>query len=263
MNLANEWYYKVFTTLTPHNRTVQEIDGFLRLSQNHNLFFSNSKHISILDTCCGYGRHSIELAKRGFNVLGVDISLPLIRQAQSVVRKERQILDNLDFLVGDIRAIPASDASFNVVINMYTSFGNYADHENKTCLTEMNRVLREGGYIFFDLNNLFNFLAGNRIGTHFLKLEDDSLLYLEDTRYDPIDGREYQKAEYYYKGKLKHSYNLSLRRYTFTEFKDLLTSTGFEYIAVYGDFDGSRFDASPPSKRMIVIAKKISIINSF
>ena len=253
--IASEWYYKVFKVFTPIDRTVKEVDGFIQLCHENNLLPSNPIDISILDICCGYGRHSIELAKRGFNISGVDISPPLIEQAKSDAKKESIDFDNLTFKVGDIRDIPFPGESFGAIINMYTSFGNYSDEENIKCMYEINRVIKPSGFVFFDLNNLFYFINSNRIGKHFYK--DGHLLYLEESSFNPIEGREHQTAEYYYKGVLKHKYNLSLRRYTFTEFRSLLESTGFKSIAVYGDFDGSLFEVCPPSKRMIIIAKKM------
>ena len=95
----------------------------------------------------------------------------------------------------------------------------------------------------------------NRIGKHYFR--DGNLLYLEDSQFDSMTGREHHRAEYYHEGKIVHNYDLSLRRYTYTEFNVFLKMTGFIPVNVYGDFDGSSFRAYPPSKRMIVFAQKV------
>ena len=131
----------------------------------------------------------------------------------------------------------------------------YSDEDNKKCLAEINRVLETGGFILFDLHNLVHFLTNNRLGQHYYK--DGSLLYPEDAPYDPIIEREEVNTEFYYEEELKHSSSLSLRCYTFPEFKSLLDETGFEFTSVCGNFDGSSFAVMPAaSKRMIVIARK-------
>jgi SAM-dependent methyltransferase len=252
--MANEWFYRVYKHLTPIDRTMYEVDGFINLSRKNNFLTFPYSDTSILDICCGYGRHSIELAKRKFKVTGIDISPSLIEQAAVNAEKENDTHRNLIFKTGDIRNIESKDCAFDCVINMYTSFGCFDDDENMLSLKEIDRVLKPGGFVFFDLNNLFYFLSGNRIGTHYYK--DDDFLYLEETSFDALEGIEYQRAEYYYKGEMVHSYDFFLKRYTFTEFKSLLQMAGFQVVNVYGDFDGSKFEAQPPSKRMIVIVTK-------
>ena len=54
--------------------TPEEVDGILSL-----LGISSGAHV--LDLCCGVGRHSLELARRGFNVVGVDRTKPYLEKA--------------------------------------------------------------------------------------------------------------------------------------------------------------------------------------
>ncbi len=82
----------------------------------------------ILDLCCGYGRHSIQLAQRGFQVTGVDISATQIQHAREVAENARV---QLDFLVADARKLDFQGA-FDVVLNMFVSFGFFKEeHEHK------------------------------------------------------------------------------------------------------------------------------------
>jgi len=253
--MANEWFYLLLKSITPAERTTTEVDGILRLCELNNIVPPDKNNFKILDSCCGYGRHAIELSARGFqDIAGIDLSPTLIGKARDKIKNKLNTKTYPEFTVGDILEMPYNDSSFDLVLNLWTSFGLYSDEDNKRCLKEINRVLEEGGFIFFDLHNLNHFLTSGRLGHHFYK--DGSLLYLEDVSYEPLTGREENNAEFYYKGKLKHSFFLSVRRYTFTEFKSLLEETGFEFISVYGDFDGSPFSVSPSSKRMIVIAQK-------
>ena len=252
--MANEWFYLLLKSITPAERTTKEVDGILKLCELNKIMPPDKSNFKILDSCCGYGRHAIELSARGFQcIAGIDLSPTLISKAKKI-EKTCNTKAYPEFTAGNIVKMPYDNSYFDLVLNLWTSFGLYSEEDNKRCLKEINRVLRKKGFIFFDLHNLYHFFISGRLGNHYYK--EGSLLYLEDVSYEPLTGREETKAEFYYKGILKHSYFLSVRRYTLTEFKSLLEETGFEFISVYGDFDGSPFSVSPPSKRMIVIAQK-------
>lgn len=70
----------------------------------------------ILDMACGFGRHSLELARRGFSVVGVDITQAYIDDARSEARKA---LLNVEFLQSDIRDIGFRE-EFDVVSTLRT-----------------------------------------------------------------------------------------------------------------------------------------------
>ena len=78
----------------------------------------------ILDTCCGYGRHALRLAKHGYCVTGVDLSPTVIAHAQTKA-KELQIEDRGEFLIGDIRCVVTQleerIGKYHVVLNLFTS----------------------------------------------------------------------------------------------------------------------------------------------
>src|SRR4030088_3245366 len=73
--------------------------------------------LRVLDLPCGQGRHAIELARRGYEVTGVDLSPFLLEVAEE--RAQGAGL-RVRWLSGDIRQ-PIVDASFDVVLNLFTS----------------------------------------------------------------------------------------------------------------------------------------------
>ncbi|MFQ5976948.1 MAG: class I SAM-dependent methyltransferase [Candidatus Heimdallarchaeota archaeon] len=79
----------------------------------------------VLDLCCGLGRHSLELARRGFHVVGVDRTKSYLDKA-----KKRATSENLevDFILEDMRDFCRSN-SFDVILNLYTSFSYFKDPE--------------------------------------------------------------------------------------------------------------------------------------
>jgi len=105
---------------------------------------------SILDLCCGHGRHSLELARRGFkNVEGLDISHYLIRRARLQAEKEGL---KVKFREGDARRLPYQADSFDAVMILGNSFGYFESiRDDLQVLKEVWRVLRPWGKILIDV----------------------------------------------------------------------------------------------------------------
>ena len=104
----------------------------------------------ILDLCCGQGRHSMELASRGFrNVTGIDRSRYLVRLAR---RRARSLTLPVTFREGDARRFRAAESSFDCVAMMGNSFGYFDSVEDDLqVLEKIKRTLRSGGALAMDL----------------------------------------------------------------------------------------------------------------
>jgi len=99
----------------------------------------------ILEMACGPGLYACSLARRYSQVLttGIDLSCRLLQRAE--VRAARYSLSNCNFLLGDARALPFRDHSFDAVV-VSRLFLIVGDHE--AILSEIFRVLRPGGRCF-------------------------------------------------------------------------------------------------------------------
>ena len=105
----------------------------------------------ILDLCCGTGRHSIALRKRGLNVIGMDLSRNLLAIAKLQMTRARV---RFPLIRADMRFFPFRDNLFSAVINMFTSFGYLpSESEDAVSLLEINRTLRSKGRFLLDLAN--------------------------------------------------------------------------------------------------------------
>jgi 2-polyprenyl-3-methyl-5-hydroxy-6-metoxy-1,4-benzoquinol methylase len=112
------------------------------------------KQLKILDVGCGTGRHSIELAKRGYNLTGIDLSDSQLKRA-----KEKAADQNLkiNFQKHDARALPFMN-EFDLVIMLCE--GGFSlmetDEMNFEILKGAAKALKPGGkFIFTTLNGLF------------------------------------------------------------------------------------------------------------
>ena len=104
----------------------------------------------VLDLCCGQGRHTIELARRGFrHVTGVDRSRYLVRLAR---KRARGAGVQASFHEGDARKFRLPEASFNCAALMGNSFGYFDREEDDVAvLAQVRRVLKPNGVLALDL----------------------------------------------------------------------------------------------------------------
>ncbi|MDI9396121.1 MAG: methyltransferase domain-containing protein [Euryarchaeota archaeon] len=107
---------------------------------------------SLLDLCCGQGRHVLELARRGFsNVEGYDRSQYLIRKARTRAHKENL---QVRFREGDARKLPYPSDTFSAVTILGNSFGYFdSTQQDRKVLEEVFRVLKPGGKVYIDASD--------------------------------------------------------------------------------------------------------------
>ncbi len=102
----------------------------------------------VLDAGCGHGRNLIYLLRRGFDVWGIDESPEAIDELGRLATAIAPRLDNDRFRLGSVDAMPYADASMDVVIS--SAVLHFARDETHwtAMVSEMWRVLAEGGMLF-------------------------------------------------------------------------------------------------------------------
>ena len=90
----------------------------------------------ILDMACGAGRHSIILARKKFNVTGVDLSENLLSVAKQTAENENL---KINFIQSDIRSFK-TQKKFDLVLNLFTSFGYFETDEESRLLRFVHRA---------------------------------------------------------------------------------------------------------------------------
>lgn len=133
--------------------TESEIDAYLSM-------VDVAKDATILDLCCGQGRHVMELARRGYSSLfGVDRSHYLISRARRVAKRDGL---NVTFREGDARKLRFADNTFDFVYIGGNSFGYFESEEDDLAvLSELQRILKPEGKLLID------FTDGDYIRSHF------------------------------------------------------------------------------------------------
>jgi SAM-dependent methyltransferase len=104
----------------------------------------------LLDLCCGYGRHAMRLAERGYQVTGLDRDPEAIAEAK---RRTYAANQQVTYLVGDMREIGALPGTFDGVINMWQSLAFFDEATNADVLRQVHSKLTPGGRFIADIYN--------------------------------------------------------------------------------------------------------------
>lgn len=203
---------------------------------------------SVLDLCCGPGRHAIELAKRGYSVTGVDLSGYLLKKAKKNAQSKNAAVN---FIKADMVNYKRANA-YDLVINMFTAFGYFENKEDDIkVLKNIYAGLKRNGTLLIELKGKENLAkVYQRKGVS--KYPGGTLLI---EFHEIVDGWSRIKNEWILvKGDkiIRHKFQHTI--YSGQELKDRLDSVGFADIKLYGDLAGSEY--GPDSNRLIAVARK-------
>ncbi|MDR0761085.1 MAG: class I SAM-dependent methyltransferase [Treponema sp.] len=203
----------------------------------------------VLDLCCGFGRITLELARRGFSPVGVDITGAYLETA-----RDDAVYENLDieFVRSDVRAFKRP-AAFDLAVNLYISFG-YFDNPEDDRLVAQNACdsLKDGGaFIIETLGKeiaVRDFVeaewferAGFMVLTQYAPRDSWSFLENRWILIDEKDGRRIEKT-------------FTQRLYAASELRRLLFDAGFSKVELYGDWDESPYDHR--AEALIAVGRK-------
>ncbi len=238
--LFDDRYLRLFGPLTTPEATQQQVDGIVR-------YLGLRPGATVLDLACGYGRITIPLAQRGFQVTGLDLSETLLGQAR-IAASEAGI--EVTWHRGDMRDIPWTGA-FDAVINIFSSFGYFtSEEENRRVLEGVARTLKPGGRFLIDVINR-DWRVRQSLQRYWFEAGD--LIVLADPWLDPVAGRAGETWRWLEGGEWQ-SLEFDARLYTATELRSLIEAAGLRWSAVYGGWNGEPFD--PQAHRIIALAEK-------
>ena len=200
----------------------------------------------ILDLGCGHGRIANRLAQRGERLSGLDASELFLQRAREVAAEDDV---EVDYVRGDMRSLPWPDGSFDHVISWFTSFGYFTDDENRGVLDEMHRVLRPGGSLLIENNNLVELLPR---WLPAVVVEREENFAIDRQRFDPTTGRVTTERVTVRDGHARR-FTFSVRMFVAVELRDWLYQAGFDAVDFYGP-DGEPLDAT--SRRLITLASR-------
>ncbi len=232
-----EWFGEEYLELYAH-RDRGEAESHVDFVRQR---FGDQRPRAVLDLACGAGRHTAALRRRGYRALGVDLSLTLLTQSPELPR-----------VAGDMRRLPFADATFDWVLNFFTSFGYFeSERENFRILEEMVRVMLPGGRFVIDLFNIDRVLA--TLNPRETREMNGRRVEIERW-YDARSRRINKQIRVHSADRPTRSYLESVRAYRLEEVSNGLQWAGLRLDETFGDFDGAEF--GPDSDRLIFVGSR-------
>ena len=245
-DLENEWFKDWFNSPYYHilyeNRDETEAAAFIDRLILHLLPKPDAR---MLDIACGKGRHSIQLANKGYAVTGIDISPSSILEAQSTPS------ENPEFFVHDMRH-PFRINYYDYAFNFFTSFGyfdTYRDHLN--AIRSMTLSLKKGGCFIMDYLNP-SYIKKNL--QPYSEVKKGSMVFHIERSHD---------QDYFYKKISIHTpdkpepliFMEKVANFDLNSFQNMFALNGLTLLNVFGDYSLHAFMENE-SPRMIMIFRK-------
>ena len=237
----SDWFQEDYLVLYRH-RDAREAQGFLDRIVPELVPRPSGW---MLDLACGAGRHAGYLASKGHRVVGLDLSMPLLRKASSADPSSE-----IPWIRGDMRSIPVRDGCISGVFNLFTSFGYFLDdRENIQVIQEVVRVLQPSGWFVLDTLNP-SYIETTLVPRSEKQFGD---FYVVEERVIDQKTHRVNKTIQLHRGDQKKTFVESVRMYRVDDLYRMLKSEAMVPRILWGDYDGSDYDAESP--RIIIGAQ--------
>jgi SAM-dependent methyltransferase len=203
----------------------------------------------ILDLACGAGQHAVELATRGYDVVGFDLSQSQLDWAGGLAQERGQ---RLQFTYGDMRELSYNEA-FDGIYSWNTSFGFFEEEKNVDVVQRIFRGLRPGGRFLLDVINR-DFVVAQQPGQTWF--EGDGCVCIDDVSIDFITSRMKVKRTLMLTNGKNRECNYSVRIYGLHELGKILHDVGFKVLNVSGRPEMANVFFGATSPRIIILATK-------
>jgi len=235
-----DWFDSPYYHLLYNNRNIDEAQFFIdRLCDNLDL----EPHHRVWDIACGKGRHAIVLNKKGFDVVGTDLSRNSIKEAT------QHNNEHLDFFIHDMR-LPFRVNYFDAAFNLFTSIGYFKDlNDNYKVFKSVALGLKPGAVFVIDFFNTTN--VAKELHLDYIEQRGPVSFHISKNIVDKVVHKRIE-------------FNCDNKDYYFEESVSLLKKEDFEKFAsaaglrlerVFGNYQLDPFDEKQ-SERLILIFRK-------
>jgi SAM-dependent methyltransferase len=195
----------------------------------------------VLDAPCGSGRHSIELARRGYSVTGLDISPEAIAHARAAA-------PSLDWRLGDVTTLGSLGVEADLALCMGNSFG-YLDHAGSQRF--LSDLAAAAPVLVLDYGCAAESLLPSLPGE--IRMSAGGVDMVATNRFDVASGRLLIDFTFTCGERVQRSTCVQ-HVYTAGELSRMLVEAGFASVSLYGDTDGSPFGVG--SHRLLAVARR-------
>jgi SAM-dependent methyltransferase len=206
--------------------------------------------MKVLDVACGTGRHSVEFARKGAFVVGVDKTAEYLERA----RRAGRGLKNCAFAEGDMRRLPFA-GEFDAAVNLWTSFGYFEKpSDDLAVLKGVARSLKPGGRFLIELVD-FAWVRSRTTHRHWNRRGDGSYLLQEAVLVEGKDPRAINEWTILRRGRPPQRTRFVVRGYDRRRLFAALRKAGLVPVKSWSSLVG----AAPARRfngRLVVLAKK-------
>ncbi|MFO7792757.1 MAG: class I SAM-dependent methyltransferase [Candidatus Saliniplasma sp.] len=201
----------------------------------------------VLDLCCGVGRHTLEFARRGYEVTGVDLTEKYIEKGEKKAKKEGV---DAEFVKSDMRDFRREN-TYDAAINFFSSFGYFNDErDNFKVIENVHSSLKNSGKFLIDVMGK-KVMAREFTQRGEGRLDDGYFIEERDIKgdWDLLENKwTLIKDDQVHKG------TFYIKIYSSQELKEILERAGFTKIDIYGDLERSEYGED--AERLIAVACK-------
>jgi SAM-dependent methyltransferase len=201
----------------------------------------------VLDNPCGSGRHSLELAARGYRVTGIDLSAEFLAEARAAAGARG--LD-VEFQQRDMRAIDVEE-KFDGAFCFGNSFGYFDYYESCAFLSAISRSLKPGARFALESGLAAESLLPKLETRRWLQIDD--ILFLSSNRYDATESRLDIQYTFIRDGHAD-TREASSFVHTLAEIRRMLSDAGLQPLEYYSSLDRQPYELG--CQRLLLIAQK-------
>lgn len=240
-------FSRYYDLLTDNVEYEKRAEYFCRL-----LSLCGIKDGILLDLACGTGSISVEMAKRGFDVIGVDSSIGMLNAAREKAYENEQQILLLNQSMDEIDLYGTVDCAV-CVLDSINHLGNAA--QVRRTFEKVSLFMNRGGAFAFDVNTLYK--HKNVLGDNAFVYDLDELYCVWQNSYNEADSSvdisldffEEEDGVYYRSGE-----SFTERAYELSDIAAWLEEAGFEVVGIYDDMTTQ--DAHSETERAVFLAKK-------
>lgn len=224
-----DWFGEEYLALYPHRDESEAGHAIDMIAKE----VGSRKVERVLDLACGAGRHTRPLADRWWTV-GLDLSPVLLKVAHTAEPEG-------NYVRGDMRTLPFADRSFDLCVNLFTSFGYFdSDAQHLRVLAEVARVIEIGGMFVLD------FLNSESVGKNLVVYDEKRVgNQVVEQRRAITDGGRFVQKTISLPGS-KKTFIERVRLFSVDELEMMLEESGFSVRARAGDYIGGPISEASP-----------------